>query len=117
MPGLVNGHCHMPMVLFRGLVDDLYLLAWLHGHIFPAEAHRVNPETVNWRAKLAAAEMLLNGAATVADGYFLDDEVARACADTGLRCVAAQGVIDFPTPGVEYPRRNIKAAARFVERW
>ena len=117
MPGLVNGHCHAPMTLFRGLADDLDLATWLHGHIFPAEARTVCPEMVYWCSKLAAAEMLLSGTTTVADGYFLEDEVARACADTGLRCVAAQAVIDFPAPGAEDPKKNIEVAERFLARW
>jgi 5-methylthioadenosine/S-adenosylhomocysteine deaminase len=117
MPGLVNGHCHAPMTLFRGLADDLDLLTWLHGHIFPAETRQVNAEMVYWCSKLAAAEMLLSGTTTVADGYFLEDEVARACAETGLRCVAAQAVIGFPAPGAEDPHLNIEVAARFLERW
>ncbi len=117
MPGLVNGHCHMPMTLFRGMADDLALATWLQDHIFPAEARRVNPEMVYACAQLAAAEMLLGGITTVADGYFLEDEVARACADTGIRCVAAQAVIDFPAPGVPDPTGNIKAAQAFLERW
>ncbi|MCI5123398.1 MAG: amidohydrolase, partial [Candidatus Electrothrix sp. AR5] len=25
LPGLINGHCHAPMTLFRGLADDLSL--------------------------------------------------------------------------------------------
>src|ERR1051325_4375522 len=29
MPGLVNTHTHAPMVLFRGLADDLPLEQWL----------------------------------------------------------------------------------------
>src|SRR5689334_5875410 len=29
MPGLVNGHAHLPMTLFRGLADDLPLDRWL----------------------------------------------------------------------------------------
>lgn len=117
MPGLVNGHCHAPMTLFRGLADDLDLTTWLHDHIFPAEARAVCPEMVYWCAKLAAAEMLLSGTTTVADGYFYEDEVARACAEIGLRCVAAQAVIDFPAPGAEDPKRNIEGAARFLDRW
>lgn len=117
MPGLVNGHCHAPMTLFRGLADDLDLVSWLHTHIFPAEARQVNPEMVYWCSKLAAAEMLLSGTTTVADGYFLEDEVARACAETGLRCVAAQAVVDFPAPGAEDPEHNIEVAARFLEGW
>src|ERR1041384_4940457 len=38
MPGLVNTHTHAPMVLFRGLADDLALEEWLTKYIFPAEA-------------------------------------------------------------------------------
>ena len=29
IPGLINGHTHAPMVLFRGLADDLELMDWL----------------------------------------------------------------------------------------
>src|SRR5207253_11481551 len=29
IPGLINGHTHVPMVLFRGLADDLDLQEWL----------------------------------------------------------------------------------------
>ena len=37
MPGLINGHCHTAMTLFRGLADDLPLKPWLYEKIFPAE--------------------------------------------------------------------------------
>ena len=117
MPGLVNGHCHMPMTLLRGLADDLDLHTWLHAHIFPAEARLVTPEMVYWCSQLAAVEMLLSGTTTVADGYFYEDAVARACVAVGLRCVAAQAVIDFPAPGVPEPSRNIEVVRDFVERW
>jgi 5-methylthioadenosine/S-adenosylhomocysteine deaminase len=117
MPGLVNTHTHAPMTLFRGLADDLPLMTWLNEHIFPAEAKSVNPEMVYWCSKLAAAEMILAGTTTVADGYFLEDRVAQAFADCGLRAVAAQGVIDFPAPGVPDPTQNIAAAAQFIDDW
>jgi 5-methylthioadenosine/S-adenosylhomocysteine deaminase len=117
MPGLVNTHTHAPMTLFRGLADDLPLMTWLNEHIFPAEAKSVNPEMVYWCSKLAAAEMILAGTTTVADGYFLEDRVAQAFADCGLRAVAAQGVIDFPAPGVLDPTQNIAAAAQFIDDW
>jgi 5-methylthioadenosine/S-adenosylhomocysteine deaminase len=117
MPGLVNGHAHSPMTLFRGMADDLELMTWLTEHIFPAEARMVEPEMVYWCSKLAVAEMLLSGTTTVADGYFLEDEVARACSEAGMRCVAAQAVIDFPAPGVADPSQNIAVAEMFLERW
>jgi 5-methylthioadenosine/S-adenosylhomocysteine deaminase len=117
MPGLINGHNHCAMTLFRGLADDLELVSWLHDHIFPAEAAQVNDEMVYWCSKLAAAEMLLSGTTTVADGYFHAGEVARACRDAGLRAIAAQGIIDFPAPGVPDPSRNVEAVEYFIDTW
>jgi 5-methylthioadenosine/S-adenosylhomocysteine deaminase len=42
LPGLVNTHGHAPMVLYRGLADDLALMEWLERYIFPAEARTVS---------------------------------------------------------------------------
>jgi len=117
MPGLVNGHNHAAMTLFRGMADDLPLMTWLEQHIFPAEARFVTPEMVYWCTRLAAAEMIMSGTTTVADAYFYEDEAARAFIGTGMRAVAAQGVIDFPAPGVPDPAENVATAARFIERW
>ncbi len=117
MPGLVNTHTHAAMSLFRGLADDLPLMTWLNEHIFPAEAKSVNREMVYWCSKLAAAEMILAGTTTVADGYFLEDSAAEAFTDCGIRSVVAQGVIDFPAPGVPDPAQNVAIAAHFIDRW
>ena len=117
MPGLINGHCHSPMTMFRGLADDLPLMTWLNDHIFPTEAAHVNHELVYWGSRLAAAETLLGGVTTLVDSYFLADQAGRAFKEAGLRTVLAQGVIDFPAPGVPDPAKNIEAASMFVERW
>ncbi len=117
MPGLVNTHTHLPMTLFRGLADDLPLIEWLDDHIFPAEARFINPETVRWGTLLACAEMLLSGTTCCCGGYFHEDAVARAVAETGLRAVLAQGVIDFPAPGVPDPGKNIDHARNYAQRW
>ncbi len=117
MPGLINAHAHSPMTLFRGLADDLPLMTWLQEYIFPAEAKHVTPEMVYWCSRLAAAEMVLSGTTTVADSYFFEDEAARAMKEVGIRCLAAQGVIDFPAPGVPDPSLNINVAAQFINSW
>ena len=117
MPGLINGHNHSPMTLFRGMADDLDLATWLHEHIFPAEAAHVNEEMVYWCSKLAAAEMLLSGTTTVADAYFHCDASARAFTDSGIRAVIAHGVVDFPAPGVPDPATNIAAVDNFIRTW
>ena len=44
VPGLVNGHTHAAMTLFRGYADDLPLMEWLEHHIWPAEA-KLRPTT------------------------------------------------------------------------
>jgi len=117
MPGLINTHNHAAMSLFRGLADDLPLMTWLTEHIFPAEARCVNPEMVYWCTKLSAAEMLLSGTTTVADGYFHEEAAAEAFVEAGMRAVAAQAVIDYPAPGVPDPKKNIETAALYAGEW
>jgi 5-methylthioadenosine/S-adenosylhomocysteine deaminase len=117
MPGLVNTHTHLPMTLFRGLADDLPLDVWLNAHIFPAESAHIDPERVHWGTLLACAEMLLSGITTCCDGYFYEDTVAEALQTSGMRAVLAQGVIDFPAPGVPDPKENIRIPDAFITRW
>ena len=117
MPGLINGHNHCAMTLFRGLADDLNLTDWLHGHIFPAEARHVNPEMVYWCTKLAAAEMILSGTTCVADAYFFSGMAAQALADCGMRAVIGHGIVDFPVPSVPDPSKNIETVATFIAEW
>jgi 5-methylthioadenosine/S-adenosylhomocysteine deaminase len=115
MPGLVNTHCHAPMVWFRGLADDLPLQEWLTQKIFPVEGGWLDEAKVYWGALLAAAEMIRGGTTTVADSYFYEGEVRRALAQAGLRTMVAQGVLDFPFPGVPDPKDNLANAARFLD--
>ena len=100
MPGLINGHTHAAMTLFRGLADDLPLKQWLFEKIFPAEAKFLNTDSVYWGSLLGCLEMIASGTTCFIDGYFFQDETVRAAHDSGLRALIAQGVIDFPAPGV-----------------
>ena len=117
IPGLVNTHTHLPMTLFRGLADDLQLDIWLNEHIFPAEGAHINPDNVRWGTLLACTEMLLSGTTTCCDGYFYENAVAAALKTSGLRAVLAQGVVDFPAPGVPEPNQNIKVPQTFAATW
>jgi 5-methylthioadenosine/S-adenosylhomocysteine deaminase len=38
IPGFVNMHTHAAMTLFRGIGDDMPLMAWLEEKIWPGEA-------------------------------------------------------------------------------
>ncbi len=117
MPGLVNTHTHLPMVLFRGLADDLPLMRWLNDYIFPAEGRFINRDTVYAGSMLAIAEMILSGTTTFCDGYFYEGAVARAAIACGMRGVAAQGFIDFPTPEQSDTSRQREHAEHFIGKW
>ncbi|MBW2118778.1 MAG: amidohydrolase [Deltaproteobacteria bacterium] len=117
MPGLINAHTHAAMTLFRGLADDLPLKQWLFEKIFPAEAKYLNPDTVYWGSLLGCLEMIASGTTCIADGYFFQDETVRAVHESGLRGLIAQGIIDFPAPGVPDPTKNLMVAKEFIERW
>jgi 5-methylthioadenosine/S-adenosylhomocysteine deaminase len=97
MPGLVNTHTHAAMTLFRGLADDLPLMAWLDEHIFPAEAALDHPK-VYCGALLACAEMILSGTTTFCDMYLFEEAVARAAQTAGMRAVVGEVLFDFPSP-------------------
>ena len=76
-PGLINTHTHAPMVLLRGIADDLRLQEWLEKYIFPAEARNVTPDFVRWGTRLACLEMLMSGTTTFADMYYFEDVIAE----------------------------------------
>ena len=96
LPGLINTHTHAPMVLFRGLADDLALMDWLQQYIFPAEAKTVSPEFVRAGTMLAALEMIESGTTTFTDMYYFEEEIATETKAAGLRGVRGERVIQFP---------------------
>jgi 5-methylthioadenosine/S-adenosylhomocysteine deaminase len=115
MPGLVNTHTHAPMVMFRGLADDLALMDWLQKYIFPAEAKTVSPEFVRTGTQLAALEMIESGTTTFADMYYFEEEIAKATRDAGLRGVLGQTIIQFPVADAKTPAEGLARAEAFIK--
>lgn len=117
MPGLVNGHTHTAMTLFRGMVDDLDLMTWLNSYVFPMEGRFVTPEFVRTGSELACWEMIRGGTTTFVDMYFYPDEIAGVVDRCGLRAVIGAPHIDYPSPGFTGWDDSFAAAADFVRRW
>ena len=93
VPGFVNAHTHASMTLLRSYADDMELMDWLNGMIWPAEA-KMKRADIYWGAMLAALEMIQSGTTTFADMYGpCMDEVASVVADSGLRAVLSRGLI------------------------
>jgi 5-methylthioadenosine/S-adenosylhomocysteine deaminase len=110
LPGLINAHAHMAMVLLRGAAEDVTVEQWFNDYIWSMETN-MTPEDVYWGAMLAAVEMIESGVTTVADHYFAMDEIARAVETSGMRGELA------PTMFGRNPRAELDAIGEFAARW
>lgn len=97
LPGLINAHTHLGMMLFRGAADNLSLAAWLEEAIWPAEA-RLTGEDVYWASLLGIAEMFRAGVTAFNDMYYHLEQVADAVRESGIRAGLA-GVVIGTVPG------------------
>lgn len=110
MPGLINCHAHVPMVLFRGLAEDVPIERWFNEYIWPLE-HHLTPDDVHTGMLLGTAEMIRAGVTSVADHYFHMDEAATAVDQSGMRALLGWAI--FTSGGEEM----IDRTAEFVTRW
>ena len=117
VPGLINGHTHIPMTLFRGLADDLDLQDWLTKYIFPAEAKNVSEEFVRAGTRLGLAEMIRGGTTTYCDMYYFEDAIADETAKAGVRAVLGETVIDFPVADNKTNAEAMAYVEKFVNHW
>jgi 5-methylthioadenosine/S-adenosylhomocysteine deaminase len=115
IPGLINTHTHAPMVLYRGLADDLPLQEWLVKYIFPAEAKTVSREMVRIGTRLAALEMIQSGTTAYADMYYFEEEIARATRAAGLRGVLGQTIINFPVADAKTVAEGLARTEAFIK--
>ena len=97
MPGLVNTHHHMFQSLTRAVpaAQDASLFGWLKA-LYPIWS-RLTPEMIRVSTQTAMAEMLLSGATTTSDHFYLypngsrlDDSIDGA-REIGMRFHAARG--------------------------
>jgi 5-methylthioadenosine/S-adenosylhomocysteine deaminase len=117
LPGLINGHTHAPMVLMRGLIDDVTLDDWLRKNIFPAEARNVKEDYVRWGTRLAASEMIRSGTTTYADMYYFEDAIAEETKAAGLRGFLGETWIDFPAPDNKTEAEMAAYSEKFIKKW
>jgi cytosine/adenosine deaminase-related metal-dependent hydrolase len=114
VPGFVHGHVHLCQTLFRGLADDLPLLAWLSRRVWPLEAAH-NARTLRAAARLGAAALLLGGTTSVLtmETVHDTDAVFEALVPTGLRATVGKCMMN--ARGSEPARLYQPAAAAIDE--
>jgi len=116
LPGLVNGHTHAAMTLFRGLADDLPLMDWLNNYIFPVES-RMDADFVYTGSLLACAEMIMSGTTSFCDMYLFEQEVARAAHEAGMRCIVGEVLYDFDSPNYGSVENGLKYTEELIRQW
>ena len=117
IPGLVNAHVHNPMTLLRGVADDLPLMQWLQGHIWPLEAQLIGPEFVADGVTLAIAEMLRGGTTCCNENYFFPDVQAATYQRHGFRARVGLPVIDFPSSWARSDDEYFDRATEVHDQW
>jgi 5-methylthioadenosine/S-adenosylhomocysteine deaminase len=117
LPGMINGHAHAAMSLFRGVAEDHSLNDWLEKYIFPAEKRNVTEDFILWGTRLGILEMLRGGITTYCDMYYFEDVVATVTKEAGMRGVLGQTIVDFPAPDHKTPDSALAYAQKFIDRW
>ncbi|UJB17429.1 MULTISPECIES: TRZ/ATZ family hydrolase [Lysobacter] len=117
IPGLVNAHTHNPMTLLRGIADDLPLMEWLQGHIWPVEGAVIGPQFVEDGITLAIAEMLRGGTTCANENYFFPDVQAAVYKRYGFRARVGLPVIDFPTAWAKSSDEYFDRAGEVHDLW
>jgi 5-methylthioadenosine/S-adenosylhomocysteine deaminase len=113
LPGFIQTHVHLCQTLFRGLADDLPLLAWLRKRIWPFEAAHT-PASLRASTRLAAAELLRTGTTSVLtmETVYDSEAVLDALAESGLRATVGKCLMDSDP---EAPARLKQSAGPAIE--
>ena len=113
LPGLINGHTHLPMTLLRGVAEDQELSRWLSETIWPLEA-KLTPNDIYVGALLGCLELIKSGTTCFVDMYFHEDQVARAVEESGLRAVLSPGILEVGDR--ERGERMLREAVQLAQR-
>ena len=94
MPGLINSHTHLPMILFRGIAEDLPLMKWLKENIWPLEV-KLKSKHVYLGTLMGCIELIKNGITCFGDMYFFGESIAKAVKESGLRALVSCVFLDL----------------------
>ena len=104
------------MTFLRGLADDMPLMDWLQQKIFPVE-QGLTPDLVRLGSLLGFAEMLRTGTTSCVDMYIFESAVLEAADKAGLRCLAGEGVFNFPSACCPDADAALACTREMAQRW
>ncbi len=97
MPGLINMHAHIPMSIFRELVDGCTLDKWLNEEIWPRE-DKLTPNDVYYSSMLSLIEACKTGTTLLNDQYFFTESSIKATHNLPLRYVVSRCLTGTNSP-------------------
>lgn len=115
MPGMINTHSHLPMIPFRSMGDDCP--DRLRRFLFPLELEAMTPELVYRSTRYAVCELLLSGVTAMADMYYFEDEVAKACDEMGIHAWVGETVIDQETCDSKNTDEAFAICEKLIQKW
>jgi 5-methylthioadenosine/S-adenosylhomocysteine deaminase len=124
MPGLVNVHNHTPLMITRGMIEDLGFAPMFTAGI--PQGHRLTEGEATALSRLGVYEMLRTGSTTIVDFYRYPEALAKAHAELGSRAVIAGRIHDADPEALTQKRYDYSAAigaasiaenVALVERW
>lgn len=124
MPGLVNVHNHTPLMITRGMIEDIGFAPMYTPGI--PQGHWLDADDAYALSSLGMYELLRAGCTTVVDYYRYPSSCARAAAELGLRGVIAGRVHDADPAALavgRYEHRtevglaSLRENAELIERW
>jgi 5-methylthioadenosine/S-adenosylhomocysteine deaminase len=124
IPGLVNVHNHTPLMITRGMIEDIGFAPMYTPGI--PQGHWLNEDDAYALSRLGMYELLRAGCTTVMDFYRYPSSCARAAAELGVRAVIAGRVHDAE-PGslangthsysTAIGQASLRENAELIERW
>lgn len=124
IPGLVNVHNHTPLMITRGMIEDIGFAPMYTPGI--PQGHWLDADDAYALSSLGMYELLRAGCTTVVDYYRYPSSCARAAAELGLRAVIAGRVHDADPAAlavgryehrVEVGKASLRENAELIERW
>lgn len=98
MPGLINTHSHVPMSIFREIVDGYPLQRWLEEKIWPIEAKLIGKDIYN-ASLISFEEMIKTGTTTINDQYFFAENIIEAAKEKNVRIELTRVLMDIDGDG------------------
>lgn len=124
MPGLVNVHNHTPLMITRGMIEDVGFAPMYTPGI--PQGHWLTEMDAYALSSLGMYELLRAGCTTVMDFYRYPSACARAASEVGVRAVIAGRVHDADPAALATGRHSystaigrasLKENAELIERW